>query len=292
MQGDRRSYQRAAAWEDAAQREEVELSFKRFILNRAMAFEREPMADLYRVGLLAQMLDRYDALREQGLSRENALRRTEYEFRDIPDRMREQGFDEAASPHRTAAASRWPQLTEEEAAQYIRESNEYFHHQAIGTALCSACVAPLMAAMALSDLFGGFSDTFGMLGMVGLFGMIGLGIYAMTTAVKPKKKDQIRKGHFSLSNRLRRKLVDLQELTEQKARRRRGKGMALLVTCVMPMFLGVGLAGLGGGNFWPLLGMTGLFLMIGGGVYEFMMGDAEKKVLRRLLGKAKDERDS
>ena len=41
-----------------------------------------------------------------------------------------------------------------------------------------------------------------------------------------------------------------------------------------------------------MAGKETLFLMIGGGVYELMMGDAEKKVLRRLLGKAKDEQDS
>ena len=48
----------------AVAREEVELSFKRYILERTEDFEREPMADLYRVNLLGQMLDRYDALME------------------------------------------------------------------------------------------------------------------------------------------------------------------------------------------------------------------------------------
>ena len=48
----------------AVAREEVELSFKRYILEKTEDFEREPMADLYRVNLLGQMLDRYDALRD------------------------------------------------------------------------------------------------------------------------------------------------------------------------------------------------------------------------------------
>ena len=36
----------------AVAREEVELSFKRYILEKTEDFEREPMADLYRVNLL------------------------------------------------------------------------------------------------------------------------------------------------------------------------------------------------------------------------------------------------
>ena len=46
----------------AAAREEVELSFKRYILEKTEEFAHEPMADLYRVNLLGQMLDRYDEL--------------------------------------------------------------------------------------------------------------------------------------------------------------------------------------------------------------------------------------
>ena len=53
-----------------ASREEVSLTFKRFILEESSEFASEPMADLYRVSLLGQMLDRYDALLGQGLSAE------------------------------------------------------------------------------------------------------------------------------------------------------------------------------------------------------------------------------
>lgn len=287
MQQDRGSYQQAPR-DDAAQREDVELSLKRFILNQAMDFEREPMADLYRVGLLAQMLDRYDVLRAQGLSSENALRRAQYEFRDIPRRMREEGFNELDAPRRTASSSRWPELTEDDAAQYIKESNDYLHRKAIGTALCAGCVAPLMLSIGISELFWGVGDLWAMMGMVGMFGMIGMGVYSMTTAVKPKRQEQIKKRRFSLSNRLRKKLNDLRELTEHKTRRRRGKGIALLVTCVAPLFLGAGLSSIWYGDFWPMIGLAGMFLMIGMGVYELTMGEAEKKVVQRLL-KGKEE---
>ena len=59
----------------AVAREEIELSFKRYILEKTEAFAHEPMEDVYRVNLLGQMLDRYDELRQKGLSGDAALRR-------------------------------------------------------------------------------------------------------------------------------------------------------------------------------------------------------------------------
>ena len=50
----------------AVAREEIELSFKRYILEKTEAFAHEPMEDVYRVNLLGQMLDRYDELRKRG----------------------------------------------------------------------------------------------------------------------------------------------------------------------------------------------------------------------------------
>ena len=60
----------------AVAREEIELSFKRYILEKTEAFAHEPMEDVYRVNLLGQMLDRYDELRQKGLSGDAALQRT------------------------------------------------------------------------------------------------------------------------------------------------------------------------------------------------------------------------
>ena len=97
----------------AVAREEVELSFKRYILEKTEAFAHEPMEDLYRVNLLGQMLDRYDELQKKGLSADAALQRTLADYADIPAQMRREGFEEAGT-RRTEA--RWPQLTEEEAA--------------------------------------------------------------------------------------------------------------------------------------------------------------------------------
>ena len=92
----------------AVAREEVELSFKRYILEKTEDFEREPMADLYRVNLLGQMLDRYDALRDKGMNAEAALQRTQDDFADIPRRMRREGFEELNAP---TSSGRWEQLT-------------------------------------------------------------------------------------------------------------------------------------------------------------------------------------
>lgn len=269
----------------AVAREEVELSFKRYILERTEDFEREPMADLYRVNLLGQMLDRYDALMDRGMNAEAALQRTQDDFADIPRRMRREGFEELNAP---TSSGRWEQLTEDEAAAYVKQSSDYQHRVAMGAALCSACVAPLMAFTSLmtmiSDSMAGVGGT---LGLVGMFGMIGMGIYCLTTAKRPKNRAKIRNGEFSLSPRLRKKLMMLKEAADEKTRRKRGRGIALLATCVIPIFLGAALDDLGNSQFsnYPLavIGVAAMFLMIGLGVYDVTAASGEKKSLSELL---------
>ena len=171
----------------AVAREEVELSFKRYILEKTEAFAHEPMEDLYRVNLLGQMLDRYDELQKKGLSADAALQRTLADYADIPARMRREGFEEAGT-RRTEA--RWPQLTEEEAADYVKQSNAYTHKIAMGTALCSACVAPMMLLVALmSMLRQAGRGRHARLRRTCLV-MIGMGIYCLVTAKKPKNRGQ------------------------------------------------------------------------------------------------------
>lgn len=268
--------------------EETMLEFKRHILNKSSRFASEPMADLYRVQLLGMMLERYDELREKGMGEISALNRTKYEFDDIASRMREQGFEELESSAETAddSLSRWPQLSEEEAVRYIHERDAYLHKIAMGSALCSACVAPLMVGAAFVELW--YADAFSILGLVGMFAMIGMGVYAITTAVKPKSDKKIRKGKFSLSARLRRKLEQLHEEAEDKARKRTGKGVAVIVMSIIPMLIGAALSEIWYTDAFPIFGLAGMFLMIGAGVYELIMTDGEKKSIKRLL-KPKEE---
>ena len=265
----------------AVAREEVELSFKRYILEKTEAFAHEPMEDLYRVNLLGQMLDRYDELQKKGLSADAALQRTLADYADIPAQMRREGFEEAGA-RRTEA--RWPQLTEEEAADYVKQSNAYTHKIAMGSALCSACVAPMMLLVALMSIYDK-QDVGGMLGCVNMFVMIGMGIYCMVTAKKPKNRDQIRNGRFSLSAALRKKLMKLKELTDEKSRRKKGVGIALLATCCVPIFIGAALDSMWYTPNYPfaILGVGAMFLMIGAGVYEVGVAANEKKPLKDLL---------
>ena len=268
--------------------EETMLEFKRHILNKSSRFASEPMADLYRVQLLGMMLERYDELREKGMGEISALNRTKYEFDDIASRMREQGFEELESSAETAddSLSRWPQLSEEEAVRYIHERDAYLHKIAMGSAQCSACVAPLMVGAAFVELW--YADAFSILGLVGMFAMIGMGVYAITTAVKPKSDKKIRKGRFSLPARLRRKLEQLREEAEDKARKRTGKGIAVIVMSIIPMLIGAALSEIWYTDAFPMFGLAGMFLMIGAGVYELIMADGEKKSIKRLL-KPKEE---
>lgn len=263
--------------------EETTLAFKRHILQKSSAFASEPMADLYRVHLLGRMLNRYDELRGKGMGEISSQNRVLYEFDDIAEQMREQGFEETESLEEEATLSRWPQLGEEEARRYIQERDAYLHRNAIGTALCTACVAPMMFSIAIGELFFMMEDFFAMFGLVGMFAMIGLGVYVLTTAVKPKSEKRIRKGKFSMGGRLRRKLEQLREEVEDKARRRRGRGVALIVASLMPLFAGAALSEIWYSDGFPLLGLAGMFLMIGAGVYQLVMADGETKTMKRLL---------
>lgn len=268
----------------AAQREDVELSFKRFILTESADFASEPAADLYRVNLLGQMLDRYDELLARQVDPKTAQTRVKREFSDIAQIMREQDFDLAEDGE---SASRWPRLTEEDAAQYIEESDKMLHKTALGTAMCSACVLPLMIGAAFGAMTGSWrgEEFFASLGLVGMFIMIGLGIFAMTTAKKPAKQETVKRGRFSLSARVRKKLTLLQEAVAEKARRRRGKGIAMLVGCVSPIFIGAAFDALMGGvsGTFASFGVAGMFALIGLGVYEVVMAQGQKKTIDKLL---------
>lgn len=267
--------------------EAVSLAFKRHILESSSGFASEPMADAYRVNLLAGMLDRYDALREKGMSEQTAMRRTMAEYDDIAAQMHDMGFEEVLEEDETNR-SRWPQLSEDEAQRYIRERDAYTHRTAMGIFMCVACLAPLMILVALSEIFWLAEDFFAIFGVIGMFAMIGLGVYMMVTAVKPKDERRIKKGRFSLGQRLRRKLTQLQETIDAKARKRKGKGVALCVMSVIPIMIGAAFSEIWFTDFWPVLGVAGMFLMIATGVYELVMANGEKKTMKRLLN-TKDE---
>ena len=266
-------------------REEATLAFKRHILTASAGFSSEPMADAFRVSLLGRMLDRYDALRAQGLSDAMSQSRVIAAFGDIPQHMRAQGFDEIGEGD--APVSRWPQMTEGEASAFLQESDTYLHRIALGSALCSACVAPLMVGAAFTALWG--ADSPSIIGLVPMFGMIGKGVYTITTARKPKQIKRVKEGRFSLSTRLRRRLTQLREEADEKANRRRGQGIATLVMCIMPLLLGAALDSMWHNSFAPVLGLSFMFAMIGVGVYELVMADGERKTLARLLSPDDDD---
>ena len=246
----------------------MELAFKRFILTESADFASEPAADLFRVNLLGRMLDRYDELIGQQVSPQTAQTRVKREFSDIAQMMRDQDFDLAEDG-------------------YIQESDSQLHKTALGTAMCSACVLPLMIGAAFGEMTGSWrgEEFFSLIGLVGMFAMIGLGIFTMTTAAKPKKHETVKKGRYSLSSSVRKKLQQLRTAVEEKARRRRGKGIALLVACVAPIFVGTALDSLLSiySSAGAIFGVAGMFAMIGLGVYEVVVASGEKKTIAKLL---------
>ncbi len=269
--------------------EETILAFKRHILESSAAFAHEPMADAFRVSLLSQMLDRYDDLQAKGMSELSCRNRVIYEFDDIAVQMRDMGFEETDPLDDEANSSRWPQLTQQEAECYIRERDAYMHKIALGVFMCVACLAPMMLFWAISEVVWLAEDFLAMFGLVGMFAMIGMGVYAMVTAVKPKNEKRIKRKKFSLAGSLRRKLAQLRKSIEEKARKRKGRGVALCVMSVIPLFLGAMIDEMIYSEAGSLFGVAGMFLMIAAGVYELVMADGEKTTMKRLFGGEKEE---
>lgn len=265
--------------QNCAASEETILAFKRHILEQSAGFASEPAADAFRVSMLGRMLDRYDALQGKGMGELSCRNRTVYEFDDIAAQMRDLGFEEISRDQEPA--SRWPQMSEDEAMRYIAERDAYMHRTALGILMCTACVTPIMLGAALDEFW--YSEVFAMLGLVGMFAMIGIGVYAIVTATKPKDEKKVKKRRFSLSRKLRQRLEQMKENAEAKARKRRGTGVALIVTSLIPMFIGAALSELWYSDAFPMIGLAGMFLMIGTGVYELVMADGEKKTIGRLL---------
>ena len=263
--------------------DEASLAFKRYILEETSRIESEPMADLYRVNLLEQMLDRYDALRDMDIGEAAAIQRVKLEYTNLHERMLEEGFEPIARG--ASSIGRWPQLTEDEAAQYLKENSAMQHKRSIGIALCSACGLPLMLLNGFSELFFASGDAAALLGVCAMFGMIGMGVYAIVSAKKPDDEEKIKRGRYTLSSRLRRKLTQMQQAISEKSRLRKGKGVAMLVVCVLPIFLGAALDSFFGthSDGFSIMGVGGMFAMIGAGVYELLMADAEKKSIGKLL---------
>jgi len=268
--------------------EETILAYKRHILEESKSYASAPLEDLFRVNLLGQMLDRHDELSARGLSSFSCRSRVLHEFADIADRMQRQGF-EVCDEQEESGFSRWPRLSEKEADCYITERDAYCHRIALGVMMCTACLVPVMLMVGLSELAMGFGeDMFALLGMAGMFGMIGTGVYTITTAKKPAQNKLVKKGRFSLGRCLRQRLEAVRETSEAKARRRMGKGIAMLAACIVPVLLGAALDSIWYSEIATMFGMGGMFAMIGCGVYELIMADGEKKTISRLL-KAKEE---
>ena len=261
--------------------EQVMLAFKRHILESSAGFASEPMADLFRVNLLGMMLTRYDELRQKGLSEGGAAARTKQEFSDIAMQMRQQGFEEAQSEE---SASIWPQMTEAEVEAYFCEADDCTHKRSLGVALCTACVAPLMLFAAFAEFFAAAEDMLMLFGLMGMFAMIGMGVYALVTAGKPAQEKRIEEKRFSLNRQLRAKLEKMRSDVRLKARKRTGRGVAVIVMSLIPLFIGGAVTQILFSDGWAVFGVAGMFLMIAAGVYDLVMAGGEKKAVENLIG--------
>lgn len=264
---------------------DVDLTFKRFILEQSSDYSHEPIADLYRVNLLAEMLNRYDEIMTTGVTPRPAADRVMREYADISRRMREQGFErgERTEP----GAMRWPELTESDAAEYMNESTRCQHKRTMGIALCVACLIPMMILMGLSQLAWqvlgwNIDNLLSIFGVCSMFGMIAMGVGSIVSAGKPKNEENISKGRFSLTGNLRRKLMQMQELMEQKSKKRRARGIGACICSVVPPMLLAAPA-----EAWSealvMVGVAGMFGMIAYGVYEIVMSSQEGKIIKKLL---------
>lgn len=265
--------------------ESVSIEFKRFILEETKAIAQTPEADLYRVQLLSQMLERFDQYMANGADAGSACKYIKMEFSDIAERLR-RDVVEAEKPMQERASA-WPLLSEDEAALYIRQSCAAARKRALGISLCSACVMPLMLITGMNTLASGYvGDVGNLLGLCGMFGMIAMGVYAIVTVKNVENEKMIRKRRFELAAHLKKKLTDLIKAAEEKARIKRGKSIALLVASVVPIFLGAVVDELWvnwTNDAFAMMGTGVMFAMIGAGVHGLVSATAEKNAVAALL---------
>jgi len=280
MQGSNQAYEHKTQVDET-----ISIRFKKIILEQTESFEKTPAADLFRVQLLSLMLNRFDEYTANGADADSASAYVIREFSNIRERMIEEGFVDAQS--RQKEAFLWPKLSDEDAMQYVKESSAAMRKRARGIALCSGCVAPLMLITGVDTLMMGYTgNVSNLLGLCAMFGMIAAGVYDIVTAKNPQRDEKIQKKRFSLSEQLKKKLTDMKERADEKARRRSGRGIALLVLSVLPIFLGAALDELWfkwTNDAFAMLGVGGMAMLVGVGVHELVSAGAEKKAVSTLL---------
>ena len=263
-------YERRDAQRDA------ELSFKRHILEQSSGFVCEPAADMYRLNLLGMMLTRYDELKDCGLSDLMSLQRTILEYEDIGQRMQEAGFE----PQEEFGED---QLTENEAIQYIEERQRFLNKRMQGVAICVASMMPLLVMGMIAEFL--FSDICYLIGLLASVALVGLGVYMIVSVRKPRDEERVRYGAFSLSVRVRRKMEQYAETVKEKAKKRRGIGVLLMVISILPVILSNVLAEMFLEDAWLLAGVSGMLVMVAIGIYQICMGQGERKTMNNLLDK-------
>ena len=80
--------------------------------------------------------------------------------------------------------------------------------------------------------------------------------------------------------------IPKKELAEEKARKKRGRGIALLVASVIPIFLGALMDELWfmwTNDAFAMIGVGIMFVMIGTGVYDLVTAGAQKQAVCELL---------
>ena len=267
---DQMQYERRDAQRDA------ELSFKRHILEQSSGFVCEPAADMYRLNLLGMMLTRYDELKDSGLSDLMSLQRTILEYEDIGQRMQEAGFE----PQEEFSED---QLTENEAIQYIEERQRFLNKRMQGVAICVASMMPLFVLGMIAQFL--LLDSCYLIGLLASIVMVGFGIYMIASARRPRDEERVRYGAFSLSTRVRRKMEQYAETVKEKAKKRKGIGVVLMVTSGFPVIVSNVLAEMFLEDAWLLAGVSGMLVMAAIGVYQICMSQGENKTMKNLLSK-------
>ena len=262
--------------------EDVLLGFKRLILEETQAFEQTPEADLYRVRLLAMMHERYDNYTANGAQDEAARAYVRKEFSDLRSRMRGEGFEEYDL--RENGGKLWPPLSEDDAAQYIKQRSAKTCRRAAGFVLCIAFIVPITLSFGLSELLNLSMDEAAGVASFVVLAMIGYGIYAMITAKKPEQEERIKKNRFILSRRLRGKLEELKAAADEKWRRDKKHGFRTLLLGLVTFPAGAAISSV---LDYPEAAFSLSFsvaLLLGFvGIYQLLTAGAKKKAIGLIL---------
>lgn len=241
--------------------------------------------------LLTHMVDKYNELKAQGKSENEAVGIVISEFGNIDELMKEIGVDKNAKEDENADI---PYVGKSEAESYIRMKEKNGKRVGFGVAAILFGVATLILLTGVADYMPGGDDSiaarlFCVMGMTFLlFGVI-VGVVLFIISGTMEEKYKYLDGAFRISDSLRQELEILEEENRSRNMMSVIAGVCLCIFAAFPIIVFSLL--LNEHDFLMLIALCITIIMVAAAVYIFISFGARKEAYEKLL-QVKDYTDA